>query len=108
MLFQQDNDPVHKAYNVMDWLERNYIEDENHPSYSPDLNPIHYLCSKLRKRLHQEYRRMRVTPGGKETARSTLAHVLPLVWETIQEDLFEKLWKLIPNRLAALLEAKGG
>jgi len=42
ILFQQDNAPVHKAYNVMDWLERNSIEEVEHPPYSPDLNPIEH------------------------------------------------------------------
>ena len=28
ILFQQDNSPVHKAYSVIDWLERNCIELE--------------------------------------------------------------------------------
>ena len=40
ILFQQDNAPVHKAYSVMDWFERNSIKLEKHPPYSPDLNPI--------------------------------------------------------------------
>jgi len=31
ILCQQDNAPVHKAYNVMDWLERHAIEVVEHP-----------------------------------------------------------------------------
>lgn len=41
--FQQDNAPVHKAYIVMDWLEDMYIQVEDHPPYSPDLNPIEHV-----------------------------------------------------------------
>jgi len=37
-----------------------------------------------------------------------LVEVLPLVWETIPEEFFEKLWKSMPGRVAAVLEAKGG
>ena len=38
-----------------------------------------------------------------------LAEVLPLVWETIAEEFFEKLWKSMSNRLgvAAVLETRG-
>ena len=43
ILFQQDNAPVYKAYNVMDWLERHSIEVVDHPPYSPDLNPIEHV-----------------------------------------------------------------
>jgi len=43
-------------------------------------------------------------PGTKKR----LAEVLPLVWKTIPKEFFEKLWKSIPGRVAAVLEAKGG
>ena len=34
--------------------------------------------------------------------------MLPLVWDTIPEEFFEKLWKSMPARVAAVLEAKSG
>jgi len=40
--------------------------------------------------------------------KNRLVEVLPLVWETISEEFFEKLWKSMPDRVAAVLEAKGG
>ena len=40
--------------------------------------------------------------------KNRLVEVLPLVWETIPEEFFEKLWKSMPDRVAAVLEAKGG
>jgi transposase len=108
ILFQQDNAPVHKAYSVMEWFERNSIELVEHPPYSPDLNPIEHVWVELKKRLHQQYPRIGDTPGGKEAVKRRLAQVLPLVWETIPEEFFEKLWKSMPDRVAAVLEARGG
>ena len=46
------------------------------------------------------------TPGGKEAVKKSLAQVL--VWETIPEEFFEKLWKSMPDREAGVLEARGG
>jgi len=79
ILIQQDNAPVHKAYNVMDWLERNSIEVVEHPPYSPDLNPIEHAWVELKKRLYQQYPRIADTSGGKEAVKKRLAEVLPLV-----------------------------
>jgi len=108
ILFQHDNAPVHKAYNVMDWLERNSIEVVEYPPYSPDLNPIEHAWVELKKQLHQQYPRIADTLEGKEAVKKRLAEVLPLVWETIPGEFFEKLWKLMPGRVAAVLEIKGG
>ena len=49
ILFLQDNAPVHKAYSVMDWFERNCIELVEYPPYSPDLNPIEHVWVELKK-----------------------------------------------------------
>jgi len=106
--FKQDNAPVHNAYNVIDWLERNSIEVVEHPPYSPDLSPIEHTWVELKKRLYQQYPRIADTPGGTEAVKKTLSEVLPLVWETIREESFVKLWKSMPDRVAAVLEAKGG
>jgi len=105
ILFQQGNASVHKAYNVMDWLERNSIEVVEHPRYSPDLNPIEHAWVQLKKRLHQQDPRVGDTPRRKEAVKRRLAEVLPLVWETIPEEFFQKLWKSMPDRVAAVLEA---
>ena len=88
----------------MRWLERNCIEVEEHPPYSPDLNPVVWV--ELKKQLHQQYPRFGNTLGGKEVVRRRLAHVLPLVWETFLEEFFEKLWKSMPDRIAVVLEAR--
>ena len=57
--------------------------------------------------MHQQSPRIGDTLGGKEAVWKRLAQVLPLVWETILEECFEKLWKSMPNTVAAVLEARG-
>src|SRR5207253_265395 len=78
------------------------------PPYSPDLNPIKHAWIELKKCLYQQYPRIGDTAGGKETVKKMLANILPLVWKTISEEFLKKLWKLMPDKVAAVLEARGG
>ena len=58
--------------------------------------------------MHQQYPRIGDTPGGKEAVKERLTQVLLLVWETISEEFCKKMWISIPDRVAAVLEARGG
>jgi hypothetical protein len=40
--------------------------------------------------------------------KARLAEVLPEIWKEIPEAYYEKLWKRIPNRVAAVMDAKRG
>ncbi|KAH0614584.1 uncharacterized protein H6S33_000220 [Morchella sextelata] len=64
------------------------------------------LDSKLKKRLQIQYPQIKDTPGGPDKVRERLAEVLPLVWDTIPEEFFEKLWRSMPDRVAAVIEAR--
>lgn len=88
--FQQDNAPVHKARIVMDCLNRNNMDLEDHSFYSHDLNPIEHVWVKLKNRLPQPYPKIADTKPGKSVMKKKLARVLPLVWETIPAQFFEK------------------
>ena len=46
-VFQQDNAPVHTAL-VTEWFEQQNIQVDEHPPYSPDLNPIEHVWAALR------------------------------------------------------------
>ena len=107
-LFQQDNAPIHKAGVVMEWLSETGYDLEDHPPLSPDLNPIEWQAwVELKKRLHQQYPDIVSLRGTPERIRDRLEEVLPLVWATIPEEFFESLWKSMPARVAAVIEAKG-
>lgn len=89
--FQLDNARVHKPHVVMDWLEKNNIDQEDYSPYSPDFNPVQHVTLELKRRLQQQYTKIADTSGGKETVKKDLARVVALVWETIPEGFFEKL-----------------
>jgi transposase len=106
-IFQQDNAPVHKAKAVMEFLEKYNIQVDDHPPYSPDLNPIEHVWVELKRRLHKKYPDICNTPGGPDKVKQRLAKVLPEIWYEIPPEFFEKLWRSMPDRVAAVIDAKG-
>ena len=48
-VFQQDNAPVHTASVVTEWSEQQNIQVDEHPPYSPDLNPIEHVWVALKQ-----------------------------------------------------------
>lgn len=105
--YQQDNVPVHKARILMAFFKRHQIHLENHPPYSPDLNPIEHVWVVLKRRLAQLHPELASLPGGPEAVRGRMAEVLPAVWDLLGPDVFEPLWQSMPDRVAAVIRAKG-
>ena len=103
-VFQQDNAPVHT---VTEWFEWYNIQVDEHPPYSPDLNPIEHVWVVLKQRLHKQYPDIADAPGGPNAVRAQLVEVLPKVWDSLPEQLFDNLYRSMPDRVAAVIDAKG-
>jgi len=103
----QDNSSVHTAHDTLEWFDENNIDLEDHPPLSPDLNLIEHAWVELKRRLHQQYPDILDTPGGPDRIRARLAEVLPLIWDTIPDSFFKKLWQSMPSRVAAVIDVKG-
>ena len=106
-VFQQDNAPVHTASIVTEWFAQHNIQVDKHPPYSPDLNPIEHVWVVLKQKLHKQYPDIANTPGGPDAVRARLVEVLPKVWDTLPEQLFDNLYRSMPDRVAAVIDAKG-
>ena len=89
------------------FFTRYNIDVADHPPYSPDLNPIEHAWVLLKRQVTEDYPDLADTPGVVDTVKARLAEVLPLCWEKMPETLFETLWKSMPDRVQAIIEAKG-
>jgi DDE superfamily endonuclease len=99
VIFQHDNDPKHKVKSVVKWLNDQPFHVLECPAQSPDVNPMEYLWSCLKRRLNQ----YKMLPKG----------MLEL-WERVEDKwnqiTAEDRIKLIENmahRVESVLKAKG-
>ena len=61
VIFIQDNAPAHKSMQTMQVLQELNITIEQHPPYSPDLNPIEHLWHMIELKIERKDRMERDT-----------------------------------------------
>ncbi len=99
--FQQDNAPSHKAQITSDW----FLEHEDEftllkwSPQSPDLNPIEHLWDVVER----EIRIMDVQPTNLQQLRDAITSI----WTKISEECFQHLDESMPQKIKAVLKAKG-
>lgn len=96
--FQQDNAPCHKSKKSMRWLAENQIRVLDWPPQSPDLSPIEHLWGILKKKVAKH----------NTTSKALLKSKIFEEWEEISREVCFNLVKSMPNRVKAVLKAKGG
>jgi transposase len=100
IVFQQDNDPKHTSRLARKWFEDNRIEVLDWPPQSPDLNPIEHLWVHLKRQL-----------AAYETEPISMHQLWDRVeteWNKVPAQVCTDLIETMPERIGAVLEAKGG
>jgi hypothetical protein len=97
--FQQDNDPKHTSRLATDWFNKKRVDKLDWPPNSPDMNIIEHAWEYLERRVRSRTPLPRKLGG--------LWEALVEEWGNIEDDYITKLYESMPDRVQALLEAKG-
>jgi len=99
-VLQQDGASVHKSKVVQRYFREKMITVLDWPAQSPDLNPIENLWAELKKRI--------ATRRGDITSKEALWEAIEAEWEATPKSFLENLIDSMPNRIEAVIKAKGG
>ena len=99
VVFQQDSAPSHTARLTKTWFTNNGIALFPHPSNSPDLNPIKPVWHELKKLI-------RAQPHLPSSI-SQLISAIHNAWDQLPQEDIDKHIRSMPERVQAVLKAKG-
>ena len=85
-----------KRWIVLDW-----------PSNSPDLNPIKYIQVYLKEELDRLFLGLKYKTSRSTKAIKKFKECITIAWDSIPDEKFNVLWKSMPRRVAAVIEARG-
>ena len=103
-VFQQDSAPAHNARLAQDWLNVNcggFIEKDQWPPNSPDLNPLDYHVWGA---MLECFRNLRPKPK----TITELKMALTKIWDDLPQEPINKAIKSFTKRLRACVRAGGG
>ena len=99
VVFQQDGDGTHRAKVVQQHFKKQKYSLLPWPAHSPDLSPIENIWADLKKRLEEKH---------PEVPKAMLWDVIEEEWDKTSKDYCKNLFASMPERLAAVIKAKGG
>lgn len=106
MLFQQDNAPIHTAWQAQEWFIEHGVAVLNWPPLSPDLNPIEHLWWRLKRDIFNDYPQLRNMGQSEEDWRQ-FRRASRAAWNNIPNGLILALISSMPARCAAVIAAEG-
>jgi len=92
---------------MLSFFDHYAVPLESHPVYLLGLSPIEHSWTLLKQRLRTDFAELVNNPGGSEKVKGKLAEVLSVCWEKIPPKPIEALWRSMPSRVHAVIDAKG-
>jgi len=110
--FQQDNASSHICKKAQTFFkaataEHGFIVMDDWPPYSPDMNLIENLWAHLKLELHRRYPDTATLCGSPQYIRERITERVNEVWWSIGEQVLEDLIDSMPDRVQALIKARG-
>jgi len=105
-IFQYDNAPIYTVYIVRRALDEMGIETMDCLPVSPDLNPIGNLWALLKAKIY-ELRPDLWYMNNNNTTKEILIATAQQTWEEIDIRHLQHLSETMPNRVEAIIEARG-
>lgn len=99
-VLMHDNARPHAARITTDYLREVGIQALAWPAVSPDLNPIEHVWEYLERRI----RSRNIAPDSLDD----LEHALLEEWETLDMEFVRNLIRSLPQRMRAVIRARGG
>ena len=97
--FMEDGAPAHRAKSTKKWHQDRGVKlFEGWPGNSPDLNPIENLWSQMKHLQRHE----------QATSIAGLKRIAQKVWDNITPAYHQSLYKSMPRRMQAVVDAQGG
>jgi hypothetical protein len=87
-------------------LESRGIWVQEHPPYSPDLNPIEHVWKKMKEILHRDFPDLHLLKNNNENI-AIVEDALKVAWERVPQAFIDNLIDSMPRRLEALVRARG-
>ena len=110
IFFIQDNALVHKAYLVQEWLTnwvyKNKVKVIDWPPYSPDLNPIKNLWKLFKNIIYNKFPEL-LDMLKNQNSLSRLENAAKECWMELRKKVLEAEIRSMPDRLQAVITAKG-
>ena len=103
-IFQQDGAPAHSAWLAQEWLQQNtpdFINKDQWPPNSPDLNPLDYHVWGA---MLEKYQVIKPKPTNK----AELKIVLETIWADLPQEPIDRAVLQFKKRLQACVAADGG
>ena len=98
-IVREDNAPVHKKV-CIPVREELGMMCHQHPSNSPDLNSIENIWAHIKHRISKEY--------GHITSVKAMRQVVIGIWDESEDHRWDHVIETMPDRIQAVIKAKGG